>query len=130
MVSDVGSFEKWAPDASDAKQTSEGDFGMGSTFSLKYSMSGKTYDISGSVTAYEPPNRLGLQMVGGPMPMDEIVALEPAGDGTRISQTVDVRPKNLVLGVLFTQVNPLMGPMFKKQIRKELRALKQYVESE
>ena len=93
-------------------------------------MGGRTYDISGSVTAFQPSSRLGLKMVGGPMPMDEVIDLASSGGGTRVTFTVDVRPKNPVLGILFIPFSPLLGIMIKRQAQKEVRALKEHLESD
>ncbi len=130
FITNVENYDKWAPDAIDPKQSSEGPFGLGTTFSLGFKMGKKTYDISGEVTEFDPPSHMAMRHTGGPFAMEEWFDLESGGSGTTMTRAVSLRPENRLLRVVFTVAGPIMVLFMKGQLNKELRALKSHVEQE
>ena len=127
FITNVENYDKWSSDVSEPRQTSEGPYGAGTTFSLKSAYRGKTYDIKGTVTAFDPQSHLAMRMADGPFPFQEFFDLESAGEGTKMKHTIEVRPDNPLLRIVFSVFGPLM---VRGQMKKEARVLKQHLESE
>lgn len=129
FITNVENYDKWAPDAIEPKQTSEGPFGLGTTFSLKFKMGRRLYDISGEVTEFAPPSHMALRHKGGPFAMQEWFDIKAANAGAMMTHKVSLVPENGALRALFTLAGPVLRLAMKGQMNKELRALKQHVEA-
>jgi uncharacterized protein YndB with AHSA1/START domain len=91
LITDVSKFTTWDTTVSEAKVTSTGPLGVGSTFELRTKM-GKE-PISLRVIQYEPNRRLVLEHTSGvPKGTISTYSFETIGGGkTRLTGTVDLK---------------------------------------
>ena len=110
----------------------EGDgHSVGSTFQMKIKEGGRLSDYDGTVTEYDRPKRLGVEMVGGcgktPMTMRATYALEATpGGGTRLSY----EGGGEVPGFFMKFMMVFFFWMPKLMIKKFMKRLKQAAEAE
>ncbi|MSQ26388.1 MAG: hypothetical protein EXR49_09040 [Dehalococcoidia bacterium] len=128
-VSDIRKWDEWVTGCTDTKQTSPGAWGMGATTSNMYTYGKKKFDITYKVTAYDPPGLQSVESTSGPWPFRGTVRLEPAGDGTRVYNTINAGSDSLATRVIFVAMYPLVKVMMRQRLMKELRELKAKVES-
>lgn len=122
---DVSNDAAWQQMVVEAKQTSDGPLEVGSTGEHRVKFMGMTDNYGWKVHEMEPPNRAGWTFTSGPMTGQGGYVLTATGSGTTLAWTGDVQPKGMrrVLA-------PIMGPMFRKQARKELATLKGILEAQ
>ena len=129
FAANVENMDKWVIGVTEPRRTSDGAFGVGSTFFSKYTYGGKTSDINYVVTAHEPPRRHAVKATSGPFPFEGTIDLEPAGNGTKITNTIDAGSDSTATSVIFFLCGPVLRVMMRKQLRKELEGLKQILEA-
>jgi len=129
FAANVENMDKWVVGVTEPRRTSDGQFGVGSTFFSKYTYAGKTHDINYVVTAYDPPRRQAVKSTSGPFPFVGTIELEAAGSGTKITNTIDAGSDSAATSAIFFLCGPLLRRMMRKQLRKELEELKKNVES-
>lgn len=123
-VSDVSNDRNWQQTVVEAKVTSEGPIGVGSTGVHRVKFMGMTDDYGWKIEEFDAPNRASWRFTSGPMSGKGGYILAAAGSGTSFTWTGDVQAKGVR-----RMLEPLMGPMFRRQVRKELQALKRILES-
>ena len=96
FVADFANAERWDPGVARSIRLDEGPIRPGSRFALDVRMGRRTAPMTYHVAALERPRRVVLVGEGsGVDAVDEIV-FEPAGPGTRIRYTADIRLRGLV----------------------------------
>src|SRR5436190_11509544 len=60
--------KQWMKGLQDNQQTSAGPTGVGSTFRMTIKEGGKVADYDGTLTAYDPPRHLAVEMTGKNFP--------------------------------------------------------------
>jgi carbon monoxide dehydrogenase subunit G len=88
----------------------EEEMGEGTTFRLNARFLGKNIEMDYEVIAYERPTRYAYTG-DDPLKMTMTTDIEDAGGATDLTVTIDVDP-----GRVFS----LAGPIFKRQVRKQL----------
>lgn len=88
IVSNVENIAKISPAVAEAKITSDGAHGVGTTFDLTIDMAGLKIKGSNEVTVYENDLRVAWKSTKGLENSGEI-RLIPRGDGTNVSFTVE-----------------------------------------
>ena len=129
FVETIANFDHWVAGMADTHMTSEGDFGVGSTYRSTYTSQGQTSTIDFEVTAYEPPQHLSVQATEGPFPFQGRIELETAGEGTRLHNTIDAGSDSFITTIIFALGGPLIRRMMRKQLYGELETLKTLLES-
>jgi uncharacterized membrane protein len=100
IVSNVENIAKISPAVAEAKITSNGTHGPGTTFELTIDMAGLKIKGSNEVTFYEPDLRVAWKSTKGLENSGEI-RLIPRGEGTHVSFTVEYTvPGGAMLGNL------------------------------
>lgn len=85
---------------------------------------GRRIEYVNEVVDHSPPARLGMRSVKAPFPMEVDYAFDEHPDGTRV--TIRVRgDASGFYGVL----SPVLGPMVRRSITRDLRSLKRLLES-
>ena len=128
FITDVPNLAQWAEEMSDTVNTSDGDFGEGSTFASKYTYRGKTFDVDYRVSAFVPTTLFRCESTKGPFPMEFAFDLQPSNGGTAVTNTVEVGSDHVVTSLIFTLAGPLIRRGMEKHLREELEALKSAVE--
>ena len=130
LVTTIENLDKWALGVTEAKRTSEGEFGAGATFASKYTYRGKISDIAYVVTEFTPPSHFAVKWTSGPFPSDELWDLEPWDDGTKVTHTIHAGPTSIANSIAFALLGPIIRIYMRREVRKELEALKAYLEGE
>src|SRR5512135_2693246 len=86
-VSNPANDVHWRGGTQSAEWTSGGPPGVGSTIKVVTSMLGRKIQAAAEVTAWDPPRLFTIKAVGGPVPFEGTIKLEPQGDGTLLTQT-------------------------------------------
>ena len=129
-VSDVTNMDNWVDGVEGAREVSESSLSVGSLVQSKYSYRGKTFDMDYEVTKYEPRRYLGMRSTKGPFPFDGLLELREEGEReTRALNTIEVGSDSLFTSFMFTVFAPLMSSLMRRQLGKELRRLKNLLES-
>ena len=112
FIADLRHLADWV-DGLDAPQlTSDGPFGAGSTFSVRYTHAGRSQRISCCVTTFDPPHAFGIKALTGPLSFQALFTLEPVADGTQVTSQTVAEPTFLL---------SLLGPLLRRQRRRRLR---------
>lgn len=130
FVANIENMDTWINGVTGPKMTSEGEPGVGSTFESYYTYAGRTHRVAYRIVEFEPPTRTIHEWTSGPFPFQAVTELEPAGDGTRITHTIDAGPTNRAVAVWFGVFGPVLRPLMRRQLRKELRTLKELLEGD
>ena len=123
FVANVENLEKWVDGVREPHWTSAGEIEVGSTFASKYAYRGKTFDMAYVVTEFSPPIRFATRSTSGPFPYQGVVDVEPGGDGTRVTNTIEVGSDSKATAVMFALFGPLLRIGMRRQLSKELKAL-------
>ncbi len=99
--------------------------GVGSTFRTVTEERGRPMEFQGVVTAYEPPVRSKIQLMGEMFDLEVEYLFEDLGGRTRVTQVSDVHGKGI-----FGWILRLFGWAMKKSscqaLDKELQGLRRY----
>ncbi len=124
VIADLDTHTKWRPSVREFRKVSDGPLGVGSRIREVLDWRGREIVIDDVVTAFEPPQRLGIR--GGWKAADFEVdfRLEPDGDGTNATMDWPLYPKSFLLKI----AAPFMGGAMRRATKEELELLKAYVE--
>ena len=107
----------------EAKVTSSGAVGVGTTYHYVVKAMGQKLDTTGEITAWEPPKKYAWTAASGPFPMSGGIACEAVEGGTRITQTINAEP-----GGFFKLAEPLLMSQQQGQMTTDLKKLKEILE--
>jgi uncharacterized membrane protein len=124
VISDVGNNPKWSSFALEAKQTSPGPIGVGTTARFVSKFLGRRMDSESVVTEFEPNRRVSWENTSGPFPLRGSTALEETDGGTRVTGTIEGEP-----GGFFKLAEPLVITMAKRSLKGDLDNLKDLMEA-
>jgi hypothetical protein len=117
----VEDFPKWNPTTKGARQLTEGEIGLGTTFELEIKGFGKPLQRVGE---FEPNRRFCIvpevKSLGG----GHRFLFTAQGDATRIDHELEMTAKGA-----FKLFAPLMGMIGRKNLRDTANALQRYIES-
>lgn len=123
FMADPANDVKWRDSAVSAEWTSEGPVGVGSRLKSVDKLMGREIESTSEVTVYDPPHKLGQKTIGGPMPFEFTVSLEPENGGTKLTMAGKAEA-----GGFFKLAEGLVGKQLKKQIETDLKGLKTLLE--
>ena len=113
----------WQTDILEAKQTSEGDFGLGATYRCVNEFLGQRIETEGVISEYERERKCTFKFVSGDVTGESSYIFEPFGDGTRFTAL-----GNLSFN-LFSLAKWIVSHFAKAQIKDDLKKLKQILEN-
>jgi carbon monoxide dehydrogenase subunit G len=116
---------KWRESAISGEWTSDGPIGVGSTQHTVDKLLGREIESTLEVTAWDPPRKVGIKTVGGPMPYEATQTFESMEGGTQLTFSGHAE-----IGGFFKLAEGLVGKQLEKQIDKDLNSLKQYMEGD
>jgi len=124
FLCDLENDPRWRREWVDAKRTSKGPIGVGTTTSLFAKVLGRRIEAVYEVTEYDPSRAVSWKTVSGPLPLTFWRNVEGDGQGTRatLGYTGDFRG---LRGLL----RPLIVSIGKRALRGDLPTLKQRLES-
>lgn len=84
----------WDPGAKRGRDLQEGGpVAVGSRFALDFAIAGKTTELLYEVVEYDRPGRVRLTADAGWFTSDDLIVVEPRGDGSAVTYDADVRLK-------------------------------------
>jgi uncharacterized protein YndB with AHSA1/START domain len=99
----------------------DGVLGTGSRVRQVLEVSGRTIDVELEVTAYEPPSGAQTRFSTNGIEVVSSYALEAAGAGTRLTQTVEAKPSGLTARLLV----PVLQPRLAEKLTQDLERLRE-----
>jgi carbon monoxide dehydrogenase subunit G len=109
FIADFANAQQWDPGVATSERIGEGPVGVGARYRLGVRMRGRVAPMEYRITVHEAPHRVVLVGEGSGVSAVDEIRFEPAGEGTRIDYTADIRLR----GVL-RLVEPFAGGAFEK----------------
>jgi carbon monoxide dehydrogenase subunit G len=125
FISNAENLPLWKASALEIKSTSSEPPGIGSVFKARFSFLGRPFDGDLKIIAYEPHEKYGTKVVGGPFPLEARYTLEPAEGGTRLTLVIEGQP-----GGFFRLAEPLVVSLAKRSYEADLHNLKDLLEAQ
>ena len=97
-----------------------GALGTGSRVRQVLEVSGRTIDVEMEVTAYEPPSGAQTSFSTNGIDVISSYALEAAGAGTRLTQSIEARPSGFTARMLV----PVLQPRLEEKLTQDLERLR------
>jgi uncharacterized protein YndB with AHSA1/START domain len=123
LLADFENIPTWNYAIVETRKTSPGPVGVGTTYRQIRSVPRRSEE-GFEVTAFEPTSRLGIHGEIGPFTATMTYLLTPLGDGTSLTNTVDLQPTSGALRL----IAPLAASRVKKAVAANLDTLKQLLE--
>jgi uncharacterized protein YndB with AHSA1/START domain len=124
FLADFENIPKWNFAIVETEKTSPGPVGVGTTYHQLRSIPRRSEE-GFQVTAFEPTSHLEVHGDMGPFTATIGYLLEPTGDGTRLTNTVNLQPASGGLRLLA----PLATSRVKTAVAANLDTLRQLLES-
>jgi carbon monoxide dehydrogenase subunit G len=122
LLSDVERLPEWQTSAIEAH--TDGPLAQGSRITEKRRLLGREVDSELEVVAYEPPKRLTLRSLGGPVRFTVDHELVGQGEGTLLTLVAEAEP-----GGLMRFTGPMIARTAEQQFRQDFDRLKELLES-
>jgi carbon monoxide dehydrogenase subunit G len=98
-----------------------GTLGRGARVRQVLEISGRRIDVELEITAYDPPNGAETRFSTNGIEVVNAYALEAAGSGTRLTQSVDAKPSGLTARMLV----PVIQPRLEQKLTEDLERLRE-----
>ena len=116
---------QWVSGLLEAKQTSPGPMGVGSTGTDVRQFLGRRIESTWEVTEHEVNKKSAFKTTSGPIPLKGAWTYEPVAEGTKVSFAMDGDP-----GGFFRLAEPLVAGIAKRQIENDHNNLKDLLEAQ
>jgi hypothetical protein len=123
FLADFGNIPAWNYAIARTVQTSPGPARVGATYRQTRTVPRRSEE-GFEVTIFAPPSRLAVKGQIGPFNASSSYLLEPAADGTRLTNDVELEPSSALL----RPFGPLAIPRVKAAVARNLGTLKQLLE--
>jgi carbon monoxide dehydrogenase subunit G len=123
-VADFANSMHWDPGVATSERIDEGPVGLGARYRLGVRMRGRVAPMEYRITTFEAPRRVVLTGEGSGVSAVDEIRFEPAGTGTRIDYTADIR-----LAGLMRLAQPLLGGAFAKIARDALDGMQRALDA-
>ena len=124
FISNFENTTRWSRGVLEARQTSDGPLGIGSTLQAVVRAFGRRRTADYLVTEYEPNRAFGFQVTSGPMTSRARYSVEPAGAGTRLTASGQAEATGL-----YRLVAPLLVRTLKRHSQDDLTNVKRILEA-
>ena len=124
FVADFANSMYWDPGVATSERIDAGPVGLGARYRLGVRMRGRVAPMEYRITTFEAPRRVVLTGEGSGVSAIDEIRFEPAGTGTRIDYTADIR-----LGGLMRLAQPLLGGAFAKIARDALDGMQRALDA-
>lgn len=124
LLADFENIPRWNYAIRQTKKISPGPVGVGTTYRQLRSLPSRSEE-GFQVTVFEPTSRLEIHGDIGPFTATISYLLAPLGNGTRLTNSVDLQPTSRALRLLA----PLAASRVKTAVAANLRTLKQLLET-
>ena len=123
----IGSFEnttRWSRGVLEARQTSDGSLGVGSTLQTVVKAFGRRRTADYLVTEYEPNHAFAFEVTSGPMTSRARYSVEPAGAGTRLTASGEAQATGL-----YKLLAPVLVRTLERHSQDDLTNVKRILEA-
>lgn len=124
LVGDPANDHQWASTVREARQTSPGPLGVGTTFEQALRLLGRRIELGIEVTEYEPNRSMAIRPMSGPFKGTGRRIVEPIDDGTRLTLAAEGRS-----GLFFNLAELLVAWAIRRELRAALANLKEMLEA-
>jgi carbon monoxide dehydrogenase subunit G len=124
FVADFANAMHWDPGVATSERIDTGPVGLGARYRLGVRMRGRVAPMEYRITTFEAPHRVVLTGAGSGVSAIDEIRFEPAGSGTRIDYTADIR-----LGGLMRLAQPFLGGAFAKIARDALDGMRRALDA-
>jgi uncharacterized protein YndB with AHSA1/START domain len=111
---------RWTGHLEAYERLDDGPLGVGSRLRQVLDVSGRRIDVELEVTRYAPPHGAETRFSTNGIDVVSDYALEPAGAGTRLTQTIDARPTSLTARMIV----PVVQPRLEQKLTEDLERLR------
>jgi carbon monoxide dehydrogenase subunit G len=124
FVADFANSMHWDPGVATSERIDAGPVGLGARYRLGVRMRGRVASMEYRITTFEAPRRVVLTGEGSGVSAVDEIRFAPAGTGTRIDYTADIR-----LAGLMRMAQPFLGGAFAKIARDALDGMQRALET-
>ena len=124
FVADFANSMHWDPGVATSERIDAGPVGLGARYRLGVRMRGRVAPMEYRITTFEAPRRVVLTGEGSGVSAIDEIRFEPAGTGTRIDYTADIR-----LAGLMRLAQPFLGGAFAKIARDALDGMQRALDA-
>ncbi len=114
----------WQNGVLEAKLTSDGPLGVGSTYAQTSKFLGQRIQFAFEVLEFEPNRRIRFKTTSGTFPVDIVRSVEPIVGGTRVKAIIQGEA-----GGIFKLAAPVLDRMTQRQIEADYASLKELLEA-
>jgi uncharacterized protein YndB with AHSA1/START domain len=122
---DTEKIALWAGPVTEAKQTSEGPLGVGTTSTRVTQLVGRRFESDYEVTEYRPNTRYSAKTTSGPFPIVETFSFEAGEGGTKVTVAMEGDPAGF-----FKLAEPILTRIIKRQMGNDVGTLKDLLEAQ
>jgi uncharacterized protein YndB with AHSA1/START domain len=125
FVSDFENSTQWMAELVEAKQTSEGPLGVGTTVSAVAKPLGRRAESTQEVVEYEPNRKFAIKSISGPVNSQDNYTFESVAGGTKVTRVAEAE----MVG-FFKLAEPLAVRMMRRQFDTNFANLKDLLEAQ
>jgi uncharacterized protein YndB with AHSA1/START domain len=111
---------RWMGNVETYELVGDGTLGAGSRLRQTIELSGSRVSFELEVLRYEPPRAAEARFSTNGVEVVNLYALEPAGAGTRLTQSMDAKPTSLGARMLI----PVVQPRLERKLTEDLERLR------
>jgi uncharacterized protein YndB with AHSA1/START domain len=123
-VADPENVALWAGPVLEAKKTSPGPTGVGTTSTRKSQLLGRTMESNYEITAFEPGQLYGDKTTSGPVNIEARIKFDEDNGGTDVTIEGDIEA-----GSFFKLAEPVMARVVGRQPETDAQTLKDLLEA-
>jgi carbon monoxide dehydrogenase subunit G len=123
----IGDFEnttRWSRGVLEARQTSDGPLGVGSTLQTVVKAFGRRRTADYLVTEYQPNHAFAFEVTSGPMTSRARYSVQPAGAGTRLTASGEAEASGL-----YKLLAPVLVRTLERHSQDDLANVKRILEA-
>lgn len=128
-VADVEMRHTWLQGLEKPRRTSEVESGVGAVYATRFRRHGIGLKVTYTVTESDPPRRHAMRIAMPMMAFDALMEFAHEGGGTKVVYTMDTGSGGRLATLFTTVLGPIMRPVMRGQLLKELRGLKAALEA-
>ena len=123
-ITEVKNLPTWMTELVDAKLTSKGHIGVGSTINTSVNLLGRQLENTQQLTEYELDSKFAIKSTSGPVHTEDEFIFKPDSDGTIVTRITKGE-----LGGFLKLTEPLIVRMLDRQFDNNFANLKDLLES-
>jgi carbon monoxide dehydrogenase subunit G len=124
FISNFENTTRWSRGVLEARQTSDGPLGVGSTLQTVVKAFGRRRTADYLVTEYKPNHAFAFKVTSGPMTSRARYSVEPVGTGTRLTASGEAEATGL-----YKLLAPLLVRILKRHSQDDLANVKRILDA-